>query len=213
MSNLKSSKFSMEALINIENKVLFAEANGHVVDVLLRFLTMPLGRIVKFLELSYVDPPVIGCVTALYGDLMNQDNFSVGEGDQLLFMGSTSLGSQCRRIVHDFSSSSYNPREYFCQNSSCPFSGAPVAVAYHGIRICVFCQEPLVDGRGGVLMVEASSSFVISDDLRVAPVGTKSLLTVSNLGITDTDGAERRSLSFRIDYVSLDQILCFFDYF
>lgn len=203
MSELKDSKFCLDGVINKEkSKVLFAEANGHVVDILLRFLTMPLGKIVRLLDLSHVDRPDIGCVTGLFRDLSDRNYFSVGGGNELLFMGSMSLGSQCRKIIHEFS---YDPDEYFCQNSSCPYSGTRNAIAFADLKICFFCQEPLFDGNGGVLMVDAFwSSFVISDDLRISPIGTKSLLTVSNLGITDIDGAEIRRFRFGSDDVSLE---------
>lgn len=54
----------------------------------------------------------------------------------------------------------------------------------------------------GVFMVD-DSSFIICDDLRVAPVSTGFLQTLGSLGIADADEAELSSFSFGIDDVSL----------
>lgn len=51
MSDAKEVKFSLKVLINKQKtKVLFAEAESDFSDVLLSFLTLPLGKIVNFGE-------------------------------------------------------------------------------------------------------------------------------------------------------------------
>ncbi|KAK6134779.1 hypothetical protein DH2020_031449 [Rehmannia glutinosa] len=76
MSNAKDVKFTLKVMINKQkSKVLFAEAGSDFVDVLLSFLTLPLGRIVMVLNDHYGDKtPAIGSLTTLYKGLSNLDD-------------------------------------------------------------------------------------------------------------------------------------------
>ncbi|XP_047945325.1 uncharacterized protein LOC125191932 isoform X2 [Salvia hispanica] len=69
-------KISLKAMINKERtKVLFAESDGYFVNVLLSFLTLPIGRIMKLLEKHYgADTPIIGCLNTLYNSIVNLDS-------------------------------------------------------------------------------------------------------------------------------------------
>ncbi|KAL6535903.1 hypothetical protein OROHE_012747 [Orobanche hederae] len=84
----KDVKFSLKVVINKQKtKVLFAEAGSDFTDVLLSFLTLPLGKIVQVLERHYKEEaPVIGSLTSLYKGLSNLDSthFSTEGAKQML---------------------------------------------------------------------------------------------------------------------------------
>ncbi|EYU34023.1 hypothetical protein MIMGU_mgv1a0195142mg, partial [Erythranthe guttata] len=67
----KDVSFSLKVMINKDkNKVLFALIDADFADVLLSFLTLPLGKIVKVLAKHYGEEedraPVVGSLTSLY---------------------------------------------------------------------------------------------------------------------------------------------------
>lgn len=76
MSDAEEVKFSLQVLINKQKtRVLFAEADSDFSDVLLSFLMLPWGKIVKVLEKHYGDKaPIIGSLTTLYNGLTNPNN-------------------------------------------------------------------------------------------------------------------------------------------
>ncbi|KAL0422624.1 UNVERIFIED_CONTAM: hypothetical protein Slati_3285300 [Sesamum latifolium] len=68
MSESEEVKFSVRVVMNKEeNKVLFAEADSSFADVLLSFLTLPLGTIVRLLLKHYAnEAPIVGSLSTLY---------------------------------------------------------------------------------------------------------------------------------------------------
>ncbi|KAH6785632.1 hypothetical protein C2S51_038087 [Perilla frutescens var. frutescens] len=211
MSEANCPKLSLNVFINKQkSKVLFAEANNDVVDILLSFLTLPLGRIVRILEKHYSnEAPVIGSLTSLYRGLSNLDanHFCVGGAQQMLLNPRSSFESEFRRLKIDISES--HPATYFiCQDSECPHYECMIISMHSDIDKCK-CGQTLNreihegdrvpgDAEGGVFTIN-DSSFIICDDLRVVPIVTGFLQTLNSLGITDADRAEMRSLSLGID--------------
>ncbi|KAL8478281.1 hypothetical protein ACS0TY_030255 [Phlomoides rotata] len=65
LETAKDVTLPLRVMVNKEKtKVLFAEADSKSISVLLSFLTLPLGRIVKILEKHYADnPPAFGSLT------------------------------------------------------------------------------------------------------------------------------------------------------
>lgn len=99
MSKVVSSstpKLSMNVLINKpKSKVLFAEASSDVVDVLLSFLTLSLGKIMRILEKHYGnEAPVVGSLTTLRRGVGNLDStsFCVGGAKQMFLNPRSSSG-------------------------------------------------------------------------------------------------------------------------
>lgn len=74
MSDDKDVTFCLKVVINKQKtKVLFAEIDNDLADVLLSFLTLPLGQIVRLLKKHYGDEaaPAVGSLTTLYNGLAN----------------------------------------------------------------------------------------------------------------------------------------------
>ncbi|KAH6788977.1 hypothetical protein C2S51_003983 [Perilla frutescens var. frutescens] len=210
MSEANCPKLSLNVFINKQkSKVLFAEANSDVVDILLSFLTLPLGRIVRILEKHYSNGAVVGSLTSLYRGLSNLDanHFCVGGAKQMLLNPQSSFESEFRGLKFDISES--QPATYFiCQDYVCPHHECMIISMHSDIAKCK-CGETLNrethegdrvpgDADGGVFTIN-DSSFIICDDLRVVPIVTGFLQTLNSLGITDADRAEMRSLSLGID--------------
>ncbi|KAL1560803.1 hypothetical protein AAHA92_10975 [Salvia divinorum] len=85
----KDIKFSLKATVNRKKgKVLFAQVDSAFADVLLSFLTLPLGAIVKTLNKCKDIPPQFGSLTTLYNGLANLDSehFWGGEGAKSILL-------------------------------------------------------------------------------------------------------------------------------
>ncbi|KAL8531521.1 hypothetical protein ACS0TY_008206 [Phlomoides rotata] len=144
-----------------KTKVLFAEAGSDFADVLLSFLTFPLGRIVKVLEKHYGDKaPVLGSITSLYKGLANLDtlHFSTSAAKQMLL----------------------HPKSLYYENSA----GACSCGSLLNKEVVVHVHE-----GGG--FTSKTASFIISDDLRMMPYTTGFVSTLTNLGITAADAWSR----------------------
>lgn len=216
MSKPNGPKLSMNVLVNKQkSKVLFAEANSHAVDVLLSFLALPLGKIMKILENHYGDKaPVVGSLTTLRRGLANLDStsFCVGGAKQMFLNPRSSSEVECSKLKLDISDS--QPTKYFvCPDLICPHSKARNISFYSDVIRCdcgrlnnteiIATVTPADEADGGFLTIN-DSLFIICDDLRVVPAVSGLVQTLNSVGITtEADGAELISYSFGINDVSL----------
>ncbi|KAL3635473.1 hypothetical protein CASFOL_020020 [Castilleja foliolosa] len=211
-----NANFSLKVVINKQKtKVLFAEANNDFTDVLLSFLTLPLGRIVRVLEKHYGDKaPVIGSITTLYKGLVNLDSahFRTDGYKQKLINPRSSFSDECRKLKLDINDS--QPVRYFaCEDLGCTRSKAYSMSMYYDVGGCD-CGKPLtreihmtdvseynnVNDRG-VFIVDGAS-FIISDELMILPNLAGSVIQIlSKLGITDTDWGELVNVTFGFNEV------------
>ncbi|KAL6529636.1 hypothetical protein OROGR_015259 [Orobanche gracilis] len=184
----KDVKFSLKVIINKQKtKVLFAEADSDFTNVLLSFLTLPLGKIVRLLEQQYKDDaPVIGSLTSLYNGLSNLDSthFSTEGAKQMLLDPISSFSDECRKLKLDVSDT--QPTKYFITGSSYCRNHSPINIGmYYGTAKCK-CGRLLnkeipvhnvlqsVDGDGGVFTTTSHETFLIYDDLEIFPNVTAS---------------------------------------
>ncbi|CAA0833470.1 Protein of unknown function (DUF674 [Striga hermonthica] len=201
MSN-KGAKFTLKVVTNKQKtKVLFAEADSQFVDVLLSFLTLPLGKIVKVLGSHYGDMcSAIGSLTTLYNGLVELDisNFEAEGGKLMLLDPVSPPAAKCRNLklkINDYRATRY----FCCPDLSCVCSKKENMSLYWGIARCE-CGKALTrevplrsvktsSERGNGGFVVSGSTFVISDDLMIMPNTPSSVLKIlGNLGITaDTD--------------------------
>ncbi|KAI3457341.1 hypothetical protein Pfo_014004 [Paulownia fortunei] len=204
MSDAKEVKFSLKVMINKQKtKVLFAEADSDFTDVLLSFLTLPLGTIVRVLEKRYGQAPVVGSLTTLYNGLANLNSvyFWTEGAKQMLLNPRSSLRAECRKLKLDMNDS--QPTNYF--TCDCSYRFLQSSIYYDAARCCcgqqmktkLGIEEPqaAADGDSGVFTMN-EASFIISDDLQIFPNMTGFMQTLSNLGISDSDGGELRNVTF-----------------
>ncbi|KAL0669805.1 hypothetical protein Bca4012_032509 [Brassica carinata] len=205
------AKFTLKLVVDEERKkVVFAEACRDFVDVLFSLLTLPMGTIVRLLENHRKSEPVpVGCFSNLYKSVvdMGTDDFETEACKQILLYPRSLRDVQCKRLklnLHPaegykwFSCGSYSC--YMCSgfstsrcrcgklmNKETPMSGAKV----------VDCN--IQDG----VFVRGRSSFIITDDLKVAVRSTDLVLRkLKSVGCGDL-----RKVSERIVEIGLDEVM------
>ncbi|XP_057793388.1 uncharacterized protein LOC131010011 [Salvia miltiorrhiza] len=222
----KGATFSLKVMINKERtKVFFADSDSHFADILLSFLTLPLGRIVKILDHHYGDePPSVGSLSSLYRSLANLDGayFWTDGAKQTLLDPTSSFEDECGRLKLDITY--YQPAKYFCcseyiyENYHDRFRS--VSIYYDHVKRCKVCLLDILNevvkkgseataSREGVFTMN-TSSFIISDDLHIFPSETGLLEIISFLGITDMDNAEQIKVDLgfnELDYEFVEGIL------
>ena len=204
------TKFTLKLVVDEERKkVVFAEACRDFVDVLFSLLTLPMGTIVRLLENHRKSEPVpVGCFSNLYKSVvdMGTDDFETEACKQILLYPRSLRDVQCKRLklnLHPaegynwFSCGSYNcdmcsgfsTSRCRCgklMNKETPMSGAKV-VDYN-----------IQDG----VFVRGRSSFIITDDLKVAVRSTDLVLRkLKSVGCGDL-----RKVSERIVEIGLDEV-------
>ncbi|KAL1560797.1 hypothetical protein AAHA92_10969 [Salvia divinorum] len=205
MSNATPPNLFLNVFINKEKtKVLFAEARGDLINVLLSFLTLPLGKIVAILQ-KHNGSAAIGSLTTLYKGLSELDtsHFSTPAAKQMLLNPRSSFDAQCRKLAFDLADTA--PLRYFlCEDVKCPINADS---KYASTNICMYSdiakcacgrsfnrELSIAEHRDEAgAFVFSPLYFIIFDDLRVEPILKFEALT--DLGITDTQGAEMRTLS------------------
>ncbi|KAH6785641.1 hypothetical protein C2S51_038096 [Perilla frutescens var. frutescens] len=176
MSKAEEMKLHIKVVMNEQKtKVLFAEAGSDFTDVLLSFLLLPLGTILKVMEKQYGDKaPVIGSLSTLYNGVVNLDNihFQSEAAKQSLLFPASCYESEARKLR---------------LNVNYPQPTSPSSrKAYDGVY------------------TDCASSFIISDDLQVMPnVAGSFMKTLSSLGIAvaDMDGAETKNVTFGLNEI------------
>ncbi|GER43102.1 hypothetical protein STAS_19919, partial [Striga asiatica] len=208
MSASKDVQFALKVMINKEKtKVLFAEADSDFFNVLLSFLTLPLGKIAKILVEHYRDhtPLAVGSLSSLYNGLANLNvvHFHTQTGKQMLLNPSSIIYKECHKLKLNLSDS--KPTKYFtCGQSS---SGEHNFSMYYDSVRCdcgttmrtetkFKSSEAAEDGDDQAFCTKGAS-FIIGDDMRLAPNVVGSVLrTLAELGISDTKGTEMRNVTF-----------------
>ncbi|KAL7086743.1 hypothetical protein ACP275_13G019800 [Erythranthe tilingii] len=212
MSADKDVKFSLKVMTNkLRTKVLFAEADSGFVDVLISFLTLPLGTIMKVLKKHYGDDEEtavdIGSLTSLYNGLANLESvhFWTEGCKEVLLNPRSSFEAECRNLKLDISET--QPIEYLtCKTPNCTRTKISCLSVYYDSFMCVICGKTMTreagekvakaaaDG-GGVFTVN-SDSFIISDDLKIFPTTKGFFQTFNILGINDADVGDTMIVNF-----------------
>ncbi|XP_047953779.1 uncharacterized protein LOC125200018, partial [Salvia hispanica] len=209
--DMEEFKFSLKVMVNREKgKVLFAEADSHFADILLSFLTLPLGRIIKVLNKHYGDDeaPTIGSLSSLYRSLVNLDSshFCSEGAKQTLLNPRSSIEDQYKMLKLDIVD--FQPPKYLYCRRHCLSSRIPsVSVYYDNAATCTVrkCRDEMIEEEGEKGCLDASgngvffintASFIISDDLNMVPIQRGLSGIINILGITDIDGAEQINVTF-----------------
>ncbi|KAL6554124.1 hypothetical protein OROMI_019797 [Orobanche minor] len=197
--------------------VLYAEADSHFVDVLLSFLTLPLGTIIRILGKHYGDDeahaPVIGSLTTMYNGLANLDNdhFCTESGKQMLLNPRKSFKNERCKLKLNVDDT--QPTKAFaCADEDCSFRSTPNIGLYYDTSRCdcgkrldnkgCFVRERDHEDDDAGVFTERAASFIISDDLQMLPSETGYAVRIlTSLGITSTDGTELRNVTFGFNEV------------
>ncbi|KAL7086735.1 hypothetical protein ACP275_13G019200 [Erythranthe tilingii] len=217
MSNSKDKahEFSLKVYVNKQNtKVLFAEADRDFVEVLISFLTLPLGTIVRVLRKHYGDDsaPVFGSITSLYDGISKLDSvnfWTKGCKEVLLNPIRSTFVDEYRNLKVDINDNQ-QPTESFtrCGSPECGYNRVSCRSVYYDTAKCLTCRKIMtrkVDepqayrgcdfACGGVFLTLNRAPLKISDDLHILPSTAGFVQTVRNLGLTDTDVGTPREVT------------------
>ncbi|KAL3635464.1 hypothetical protein CASFOL_020011 [Castilleja foliolosa] len=202
MSDPRNVKFPLKVVLNKQKtKVLYAEANSEFTDVLLSFLTLPLGTIVRVLQKH--DPSFsFGSIATLYKGLASLDSvhFRTEGFKQMLLNPRTSSEVARHKLKLNIDDTDEPTKYYRCASPDCCFDDYLYVSIYRGMITCDCGKSTLSkeikfdkdsisrfadDGFSGVY---TTSHFIISDDLQIFPSVTGNVIRfLSNMGITDMD--------------------------
>ncbi|KAG8368394.1 hypothetical protein BUALT_Bualt15G0040900 [Buddleja alternifolia] len=209
MSDSEEVKFSLKVVINKEkNKVLFAEVESDFADVLLSFMTLPLGTIVRLLAKHFAhQSPTIGSLNTLYQGLANLESshFCTDTGKQILLNARNSLAPLCKKLKLNLDDS--EPTKYFtCGSSSSNFvvmnrahfkCDVNPAKLFDREIILKSSKIQTADKNGGVFAKE-TATFLITDHLQILPNSIMDLLKgslVSKTPLSDLYFHKRQMVS------------------
>ncbi|KAL7129051.1 hypothetical protein ABFS83_13G037100 [Erythranthe nasuta] len=208
MSDANEVKLCLKVMLNKQkSKVLFAEIDSNFADVLLSFLTLPLGKIVTILKKHYGEKARVkfGSLTTLYNGLANlQSNHFWTEGcKDMLLNPRSSFEADCRKLKLDIGDT--QPTRFFrCADTDCKKKRSNVTMYYGNIECDCgkLLSKPMgitthedededEDEDDGGVFTEKKISFQLTDDLKMAPSIQGSVTqTLIRLGVEVTQGAE-----------------------
>ncbi|KAM1226777.1 hypothetical protein ACFX13_006202 [Malus domestica] len=185
MANKWVNTISLKALVDRErNQIMFIESGNDFIDVLLSFLTIPMGTIIR-LAPNQLEPLEIGCMKNLYASVENMDvkHFRSEACRDMLLCPPNGAEVHCKNLEVKIDRGEPT-RYYTCSNSDCP------ALSYSdGVR-CECCggwigtERQLSAIQDGDFFVTGLARLIISDDLQLMPPLTAECLSVfSELGV------------------------------
>ncbi|XP_073158513.1 uncharacterized protein [Henckelia pumila] len=201
MAAAEEVKFSLKVvMIKGRNKVLYAEIDSDFADVILSFLTFPLGTIARLFIKHYGNTPILGSLNSLYAGLFNLDGSHFGtEAGRLMLLNprnaSQFLCSTLKLQIDDTP-----PIKFFaCRTHKC------VSVYYKMRCLCPdstineiwiddFFQYLFRSGNGSVFTAK-TTTFVLTDDLEMLINSPASIFQILRRNfIEDANTLEEKTL-------------------
>ncbi|KAJ0084479.1 hypothetical protein Patl1_31200 [Pistacia atlantica] len=217
MSKEEAKAISLKALVDKENnRVIFVESDEDFTDVLLSFLTMPMGTIIRLIS-NHNQPPTVGmgCMNNLYESIKNLDmqRFRTEACKTMLLCPRNGAAPQNKRLQLQIDDGELP--SYFLCDTNCTFCGHkllslyPNAVCECGrlmdmmIKLSENTVKKLVfDARDRGVFVKGLAQFIISDELQVKPSSTEaSLSLLSKIGLMDCSAIEEYNIDIGVDEV------------
>lgn len=194
---------SIKVLVDKEkNKVLFAEARKDFVDILLSFLTMPLGTIVRLVaKESNVQPVKVGSLSSLYESVscLDEEYFWTQTCKEMLLQPRSSMESYCQQLKLNIDDT--EPTKYFvCEDIHCTRKPNISRLSIFRNQIChcgkimnkVMTPENMILEKG---FVKETATFIVSDNLNITPnVFSVSVDLFQKHGIKDMKNFEERTV-------------------
>ncbi|WJX26794.1 hypothetical protein P8452_15672 [Trifolium repens] len=170
-------KISLKVMVDKKrDEVIYAEAGKDFVDVLLSFLTLPLGTIARLVaKESNIEAVKFGSINSLYKSVKDLDQKYLWNQTckEMLLNPRNSMEGYCRKLRLNIDDT--EPLKYFyCENLECNSS-----VKEGKNRLSLFrnqkcgCGNLLISGAGRWSLengfAKENATFIISDDLYVMP--------------------------------------------
>ncbi|XP_008220121.2 PREDICTED: uncharacterized protein LOC103320250 [Prunus mume] len=202
---MKKNVISLKALVDKgSNTIIFVESDNDFIDVLLSFLTIPMGTIVRRARKHSV-PLEIGCMSNLYASVANIDvrHFQTEACKEMLLCPHNGAESHCKNLKLKIDND--EPTRYFlCDSWQCTFENKSIS-HYKGVLCqcgrCMNLKCPLSVSssaeQGGGIFVKESARFIITDDLHVmSPLSMASNPVFTKLGaMNENSTTEQRNLN------------------
>ncbi|MCD7448775.1 hypothetical protein HAX54_045989 [Datura stramonium] len=157
MAKKQESKILLKLLVDEKNdQVVAAESVVDFVDILISFLTLPLGTIIRLIK---TEAGTVGCMNNLYQSVENLDEEDL-------------YTEHCKTML-------LNPRNTCYMNVECRCGGTYNKETFLKDSVENTCCDEYVFLKGGI-------SFLISDDLQFKCASPSSLVQMlSNVGLSD----------------------------
>ncbi|KAL8102255.1 uncharacterized protein LOC141678427 [Apium graveolens] len=205
-------KVSVRALVDKEkNKLVFVEAGGDFVDILLSFLTLPMATIIRLANACPDGPPdkvKVGCLQTLYQSVVNIEAkyLSSDQCKDMLITPKNLREDLCKRLKINVEDS--EPVRYFlCRNCCSGLSTKENTRCSCGklMEWKIRAMEDSSIAAGGYegIFVSESASFIITDDLKINENSVaESLSIINNLGIKDMKNIKSLWVSFGLKEIT-----------
>ncbi|KAI9116005.1 hypothetical protein K1719_012935 [Acacia pycnantha] len=169
-----------------ENKVLYAEAGKDFVDVVLSFLTLPLGTIARLVDKdSNMKPLRLGCISSLYQSLANLEPkyWNSERCKQMLLQPRNSMERFNRRLKLNIDDT--EPTKFYaCEMLRCRTESRMLVSTFNNMKCkCGKNLNHVLDVDNTISADDnmregyvREACFVVYDDLRVMPLNLTSTL-------------------------------------
>ncbi|KAA8545470.1 hypothetical protein F0562_020254 [Nyssa sinensis] len=179
---VKGALQSVKVRVSEEKKqVVFVEAGQEFIDVLLSFITMPVGMIIGSLIHDKLLKNEMGCLKNLYRSVEKLDENCLRSAmcKDMLLCPRSAVEIHYRKLDLDLVDSSSN-QYYACEDQGCDF------VSFYQTDHC-HCGRPFKHGmklsenqsfapQDGGVFVKSTTRIMIDDKFRVDPVSTENSL-------------------------------------
>ncbi|XP_048420672.1 uncharacterized protein LOC103929821 [Pyrus x bretschneideri] len=208
MANTPADTISLKALVDKErNQIMFIESENAFIDVVLSFLTIPIGTIIRLAPKQSV-PLEIGCMKNLYASVENMDvkHFRSKACRDMLLCPLNGAEVHCKNLKLKIDRG--EPTRYYICGSECPGLSYSYGVRCEGCGRNIYSQRELSAIQDGDIFVKGLARLIISDDLQLMPPLTvKSLSVFSELGVMNGNTTEEVTFNVGSDEV-LKLLVC-----
>ncbi|XP_073153338.1 uncharacterized protein [Henckelia pumila] len=222
MATARQVQFSLKVMmIKESNKVVYAEVDSDFADVLLSFLTLPRGTIVRLLIKHYGNQaPILGSLNSLYRGLsnLNSSHFGTEAGKLMLLNPRNASGIQCGRLKLQIDDTPPPIQYYTC---GCSATKTCVSMYYSVNCLCqpqnsthatIARKDLEMDAQSGdkSVFTAQTASFLLTDDLQLLANSSASFFQILKLnGIEDTSVLEERTLIVGLkEVINLNPLTC-----
>ncbi|KAJ9172447.1 hypothetical protein P3X46_015684 [Hevea brasiliensis] len=213
-----SQSIKLKAVIDKEkNRVILAESEGDFIVVLLSFLTMPMGKIIR---LTHNQLPSLGCMKNLRASVENLDvrRFGTQACKEMLLHPQSGAATHCKYLKLKIDNTMTEPLSFFyCGNDECVASKHKLS-SHYSSSFCdcgesmkyLLYQLPnaesnnivVSDPRDEGVFVRGLTRLIISDELQLMPPSTTASFSLCAMrGVMDANTTEERTFDIRVNEV------------
>ena len=196
----KEAQVSLRLMVDKKkDRVLLAEAGKDFVDVLLSFLTLPLGTVARIVAKdSNMQPVRLGSLSSLHESVSNLDEklFWTATCKEMLLQPRNSMEAYCQYLKLNIDDTELT-KYFICENWECSRkSSGSICSTFRNIGCScgrlmnreISLHSSLINKKILEGYVHETAAFTITDSLEVLPINLQSsLVLLRNLGVEDPD--------------------------